>query len=213
MSECSLTYRERVTPAPDRRGRARPLSPDERREAIITATRPLLLEHGRSTTTRLIADACEIAEGTIFRVFESKDELFAAVMEREFDPTRFLAQVETIDLGLPLRERLLEATTMLQHRFVAIFTMMTAMAMPRPPSGTKPQERRELGTRGIARLIEPDADRFRVPPAEVVTLLRLLTFSGSHPHIASDHVLTPDQIVDVVLHGTLLAPAPTEGPS
>jgi hypothetical protein len=41
-----------------------------------------------------------------------------------------------------------------------------------------------------------------VPPEEVVQMLRLLTFSGSHPHI-SDHRLTAAQIVDVVLHGTL----------
>ena len=34
------------------------------------------------------------------------------------------------------------------------------------------------------RVIEPDADQFRMPPEEVVRLLRLLTFSGSHPHIS-----------------------------
>ena len=52
-------------------------------------------------------------------------------------------------------------------------------------------------------MIEPDADRFRVPPEEVVRLLRLLTFSGSHPHISEQRPLKPDDIVDVVLHGTL----------
>jgi len=49
----------------------------------------------------------------------------------------------------------------------------------------------------------PDADRFRVPPEEVVQMLRLLTFSGSHPHITDQRMLTAEQIVDVVLHGTL----------
>jgi hypothetical protein len=34
-------------------------------------------------------------------------------------------------------------------------------------------------------------------------MLRLLTFSGSHPHISDQRMLTAEQIVDVVLHGTL----------
>ena len=34
-------------------------------------------------------------------------------------------------------------------------------------------------------------------------LLRLLTFSGSHPHISEQRPMRPDDIVDVILHGTL----------
>ena len=41
---------------------------------------------------------------------------------------------------------------------------------------------------------------------EVIRVLRLLTFSGSHPHITDQQLMTPDQIVDVVLHGTLNPP-------
>ena len=42
---------------------------------IVAATLPLLLEHGELVTTRQIAEAAGIAEGTIFRVFADKDEL------------------------------------------------------------------------------------------------------------------------------------------
>ena len=51
--------------------RAAPLSPDERRRAIVDAVLPLLIEHGRAVTTRQMAEAAGIAEGTIFRVFDS----------------------------------------------------------------------------------------------------------------------------------------------
>jgi AcrR family transcriptional regulator len=45
------------------------MAPDDRRRAIVAAVVPLLLEHGDDVSTRQIADAAGIAEGTIFRVF------------------------------------------------------------------------------------------------------------------------------------------------
>jgi AcrR family transcriptional regulator len=186
------------------RERARPLPADERRTRILDAARPLVLEHGRATTTRLIAEAAGVAEGTIFRVFPTKDALFDAVIDHEFDPEPFLAAVARIDLGQPLEQRLLAAVSLLQRRFVRIFQLMIALGVRRPPERLgAPDLRKRLAEEGLVRLVEPDAALFRVPPDEVVRLLRLLTFSGSHPHISDQKMLTAAQIVDVVLHGTL----------
>lgn len=182
------------------------MSPEDRREAILEAARPLVIEHGAATTTRLIAEAAGIAEGTIFRVFSSKDELFDALIDHVFDADEFIAEVRRIDASQPLRDRLIALTSLLQHRFIEIFAVMTALGMRKPPDRHQPQQRpqshdefRELAVG----LIGADAGDFRVEPEEAVHLLRLLTFSGSHPHISDRHILTPEQIVDTVLHGTL----------
>jgi AcrR family transcriptional regulator len=187
------------------RERARPLPPDERRAAILAAARPLVLEHGRATTTRLIAEAAGVAEGTIFRSFATKDELFDAVIDQEFDPEPFLEALGAIDLSQALEDRLIEAVTLLQRRFIRIFALMIALGVRRPPDRVgAPELRERLAKDGIVRLVNPDADRFRVSPAEVVQMLRLLTFSGSHPHISDDHgMLSAEQIVETVLHGLL----------
>ena len=39
--------------------------------------------------------------------------------------------------------------------------------------------------------------------SEVVNVVRLLTFSGSHPEMTQGQMLKPAEIVGVVLHGVL----------
>ena len=190
------------------------MAPEERREAILDVTIPLLREHGPTTTTKQIAEAAGIAEGTIFRVFPSKHELFVCALERAFDPTELLERLDAIDTTLPLRDRLLALAVIFQERFSSIFELMAIMGMTQPPQSLRQQgDWRARATAATVALVEPDADRFRTDPAEVVRILRLLTFSGSHPHISEGKLLTPDQIVDVVLHGTLkpIDAKPTNG--
>ncbi|WP_246051076.1 TetR/AcrR family transcriptional regulator [Nocardioides guangzhouensis] len=187
-----------------RRERARPMSPEERRAAIVRAARPLFLEHGQATSTRLVAEAAGIAEGTVFRAFATKQELVDAVLDAEFDPEVFLEDVRSIDPGLDLRERLVAYTTLLQRRFVGIFALMAALGVPKPPPRfTDAAARRRLAQEGLASLLAQDADRFSLPVDRVVHLVRLLTFSGSHPHISDQRPLSPEEIADVILHGVL----------
>src|SRR6516164_11766617 len=101
MSECSLSYDGRVNtalatpePEPPRRQRVAALPPDDRRAALIEATIPLLREHGLLVTTRQIADAAGVAEGTIFGVFNDKASLIRAAVIKTLDPGPAVAVIE-----------------------------------------------------------------------------------------------------------------------
>jgi succinylarginine dihydrolase len=95
-------------------------------------------------------------------------------------------------------------TAVLQRRFVQMFQLMAALGIPPPAArhrGGHPSNWKEQATSQMVALLEPDAAQLRLPPQQVVRVLRLLTFSGSHPHITEHQLLTPEEIVDVVLDG------------
>ena len=52
-------------------------------------------------------------------------------------------------------------------------------------------------------VVATDADRLTCTPVQLVRMLRMLTFSGTHPHISDGHLLTPDEIVGTLLDGVL----------
>jgi AcrR family transcriptional regulator len=185
--------------------RARPLSPDERRDQLTDVTLQLLRVHGRTVTTRQIAEAAQVAEGTIFRVFDSKEELVDAALARAFEPGDVVARMEDIDRAQPLRGRLVDLVTLLQQRFRATFDLMHKVELVGPPHHLHDSEEADAWrarlTALLADVVGDDGDQLAVPVDHFLHVLRLLTFSGSHPKIADGRLLTPDEIVDTVLHG------------
>jgi AcrR family transcriptional regulator len=191
--------------------RAPALPPGERRTALIEAALPLLHAHGRAVTTRQIAEAAGVAEGTIFRVFASKDELVDEAVIHAFRSATFVQQLADVDAGLPLRERLIAVTRLLQDRYISTFGLIRALGTMGPPAVVKADHDRHRDWRkhvdlAMVALVEPDADRIRVTPARLVNTLRLLTLGGSNTHMSADGLMTPEEIVDTVLYGLLVDP-------
>lgn len=80
------------------------MPPDERRAAIVEAALALLEKHGPELTTRMVAEAAGVAEGTIFRVFPSLQDLMAATYVEYLSGERLAALLATVDPGENLEE-------------------------------------------------------------------------------------------------------------
>jgi len=190
-------------------GRATPLPPEERRAAIIAATEPLLLARGQEVSTREIAEAAGIAEGTIFRVFATKDELIDAVFADAFDPEAGLDELERIDPTLDLESRVTEVARIFQRRVRRTFALINALGYQRLRElGARQGARRPdrtLAVAAVAAVLEPDRQRLRVSPQQAARLLTALVMSLGHPMMAAGHETEgqpdPREIARLLLYG------------
>ncbi len=83
------------------------MPPEQRRAAIIDAAVDLLDAHGPELTTRMVAEAAGVAEGTLFRVFPTLPDLLGATYTEFLSHERLMARLTTVELGTTLESRTL----------------------------------------------------------------------------------------------------------
>lgn len=180
------------------------MSPEERRASILDAALPLFMEHGSEVTTKQIAEAAGVAEGTIFRAFADKEELIHAAVHRYMDPAPTLAALEAIDVSGTLEDKIAQVVHIIRARFAGVIGVMDALGIKKPinhPPGHAPSDKRHHTSGVVLRIFEAHTDQLRIEPAAVVQYIRLMCFAVSVPTIAGDRPVSDSELVDFILLG------------
>jgi TetR/AcrR family transcriptional regulator, mexJK operon transcriptional repressor len=113
---------------------------DERRDAIVAVANQAFLESGfAGTSMSAIAQRCKGSKGTLYNYFSSKDELFAAVIERRRDQFASVLSEAVLEGGtlhdalMRVGLRILES--LLSDEFIATHRMITAECVRFPEIG------------------------------------------------------------------------------
>jgi len=182
------------------RERARPLAPEDRREAILCSVLPLIKEHGREVSTRELAEAAGVAEGTLFRAFGDKETLLEAAVAKLLDPLPLITGLRSIDVDLPLEQKLNDILFHLRARMTGIFRIMAALGIRGRPPVTP-----ETGywIQVVAELLAPHADELSVPPETVAYWLRMQAFASTLPTFNTPYEFTTDELARLVTSGVV----------
>lgn len=190
------------------------MSPDQRREAVVGAALPLLIEHGTALTTRQVAQAAGIAEGTVFRAFTDKDELVRTCVTEAFRTDELREHLAATADEPDLPERFVRIGVLIDEHLARVGELMRTLAThgydvhkhgdgsaDRKP-GDPPQFIAEI-TEATAPLLE--AEQLRRPPEEVVrTFLGVLMSTRFEPDADSgDRRERVRRKVDLLLRGAL----------
>lgn len=200
MSEHSLIYSIPVS-------RATPLPPDERRRALIEATLPLLRTYGLATSTRQIAEAAGVAEGTIFRVFASKQALLDEAIVDAFSPDRLVATLADTAQAPDLEHLLGQLVAVLQEHvrdtrlLVALIGHRMHHADDAECRRPDPAEMSRHVRAAVVDVLTPHTEALTVSPETAAGALIALSFGLSFTAVSGGEPPTPDQVTGVLLHG------------
>lgn len=163
------------------RSRAKPLAPEDRRDAILDAVVPLLREKGRDVSSRQLAEAAGVAEGTLFRAFGDKETLIAAAIERIFDHAPLWAALRGIDTDASFEHKLDRVVVLLQEHLSAIVTAVIALSIAERPADPDPEDKQLQSI--LWDLFVDDIHRFAVPLETVGDYVRMVAFASALPHM------------------------------
>ncbi|MDF5756905.1 TetR/AcrR family transcriptional regulator [Spongiactinospora sp. TRM90649] len=191
------------------------MAPEDRRAALIAATLPLMREHGTAVSTRQIAQAAGVAEGTIFGVFPDKNSLLRAALMSAFDPTATVEALAAIGTELELRDRLRAVVKLVRGRMIAnakLFAAPREFAADDREFAERMMEAQRRVQGAIVDLVDPDRDRLRRSPQAAAHLLLMVIMVSVHRGLFDDggfEDMEDDEIVSVLLDGLLVRPSPT----
>jgi AcrR family transcriptional regulator len=174
------------------------LPADERRSMIVDAALPLLVAQGERVTTHEIALAAGIAEGTIFRVFASKEELIDAVIQRALDPEPMEEAIGSIDTSAGIEAAVVQVVGLGQRRVAEVWQLISMVG----PRFHRPDRHPAPDSLALTKMFENFGEDLAVDPATAARVLRSMIFAMTHPLITTKPA-TAKQIAHQFLYGVV----------
>lgn len=187
------------------------MAPEERRRAIIEATLPLILERGTDLSTREIAIAAGVAEGTIFRAFETKQELIVAAMHAALSAEDALHRLTALPAGQSLTDRVVSILEVLLVEIRRTRSLTAALSHPPLPTVRSHdgricppfnhRERRVKLIDAVEVALTGHSIGLAVPPRIAAQVLLAMAFATSLDITENKALAQPRELAEVVLHG------------
>lgn len=187
------------------------MAPDDRRRAIVDATVELLLNKGVDLSTKEIAQAAGVAEGTIFRAFETKDEVINAAICAAMQPDAALARIAELPSNQPLDERVEALLDVLVAEIRRTRSLLLHLAHGRNhpasshdhrhPSPGGIHDARNRLSQATVDALDGYADQLRIPPQTAGHMLTALAVAETVTLTPDELSPSPETMADVVLHG------------
>lgn len=199
----SIYFVQSANPTSATGTRARPLAVEARKAMIIEATMPLLVDFGLDLTSKQIAEAAGVAEGTIFRAFGDKETLIEQTVKKFLDPEPLRRELRSIPIDLPLDDKVLRMIELMRKRFSDVFRVMAAIRTVQPP----PHNEKNAFAEFVSEALVPHVKELNWPPDRTAQVIRLVSFAASITHFNAGMEFSSEELTRIVLYGIAGKPA------
>lgn len=179
------------------------LSREARREQILDSVLDTVIQNGVNVTSKQLAEAAGIAEGTIFKAFGTKDELLKALAERYAAmPDSVGEWLRTINPGtIPLSELAYGIIEHALEQYRKSFQLFYALGpvMEQPDEEARKRFEQELEP-WVDALLAHEAE-LRIQPAAAAAILRMHAVAAADDGSSWGMNLSAAQHADIFLHG------------
>ncbi|MFI8388563.1 TetR family transcriptional regulator [Streptomyces sp. NPDC085540] len=184
---------------------------------IVAAALPLVVKHGASVTTSMVARAAGVPAAAVFTAFPDKTALLEACAAAALRADEAVAALAAIDLTQPLETRLTSAALHLRSYAARLLLLADAMPPSRPwlpepteNSGGPARYPKELASlrEALTALFEPERELLRMPAEHLARVFQSMVLSDapSGPAESGAESVPAEELVSLLLWGALPPP-------